>query len=57
MPSTEQSTGVNAPIAGVWSRFSDVHNMLWAPTSNDAEVFCRGICAALPGDLESVFTP
>ena len=31
MPSTSQSIVVNAPIADVWSRISDFHDMSWAP--------------------------
>ena len=30
MPTTDQSTIVNAPIADVWSRFSDFHDLSWA---------------------------
>jgi len=30
MPTTDQSTVVNAPIADVWSRFSNFHDLSWA---------------------------
>ncbi len=31
MPTTNQSVVVDAPIADVWSRFSDFHDFSWAP--------------------------
>jgi hypothetical protein len=31
MKTTDQSIVVNAPIADVWSRFSDFHDLSWAP--------------------------
>ena len=31
MPSTNQSVVINAPIAEVWSRFSNFHDFSWAP--------------------------
>lgn len=31
MPTTDQSVVVEAPIADVWSRFSDFHDLSWAP--------------------------
>jgi len=31
MPSTEQSIEVSAPIAEVWNRFSNFHDLSWAP--------------------------
>jgi len=31
MPTTEQSIVIDAPIADVWSRFSDFHDFSWAP--------------------------
>ena len=31
MPTTNQSIVIDAPIADVWSRFSDFHNFSWAP--------------------------
>ena len=31
MPTTNQSTVIDAPIADVWSRFSDFHDLSWAP--------------------------
>ncbi len=31
MPTTNQSIVVDAPIADVWSRFSDFHDFSWAP--------------------------
>ncbi len=31
MPTTNQSTVVNAPIADVWSRFDNFHDLSWAP--------------------------
>lgn len=31
MPSTEQSIVVDAPIAEVWNRFSNFHDLSWAP--------------------------
>ncbi len=31
MPTTDQSIVVDAPIADVWSRFSDFHDFSWAP--------------------------
>ncbi|MCU7892380.1 MAG: SRPBCC family protein [Candidatus Thiodiazotropha sp. (ex Ustalcina ferruginea)] len=30
MPSTDQSIVVNAPIAEVWKRFSNFHDLSWA---------------------------
>ena len=30
MPTTDQSTIVNAPIADVWSRVGDFHDLSWA---------------------------
>lgn len=31
MPTTDQSIVVDAPIADVWSRFIDFHDLSWAP--------------------------
>jgi len=31
MPSTHQSIVINAPINDVWSKFSNFHDMSWAP--------------------------
>lgn len=31
MPTTNQSIVINAPIADVWSRFSNFHDLSWAP--------------------------
>ena len=31
MPTTDQSIVIDAPIADVWSRFSDFHDFSWAP--------------------------
>ncbi len=31
MPTTDQSLEVNAPIADVWNRFTDFHDLSWAP--------------------------
>lgn len=31
MPSTDQSIIIDAPISVVWERFSDFHNLTWAP--------------------------
>lgn len=31
MPSTNQSIVINAPVAEVWNRFSNFHDLSWAP--------------------------
>jgi hypothetical protein len=31
MPTTDQSIEVNAPVADVWSRFVNFHDLSWAP--------------------------
>lgn len=31
MPTTNQSIVINAPIADVWTKFSDFHDLSWAP--------------------------
>ncbi len=31
MPTTNQSIVINAPIADVWSRFTNFHDLSWAP--------------------------
>jgi len=31
MPKTDQSTVIDAPIADVWSRFDNFHDLSWAP--------------------------
>jgi len=38
MPNTNQSIVINAPIADVWNKFSNFHDLSWAPnviTSNE----------------------
>lgn len=31
VPTTDQSIEINAPIADVWSKFTDFHDLSWAP--------------------------
>ncbi|MDH3350620.1 MAG: SRPBCC family protein [Gammaproteobacteria bacterium] len=49
MPTTNQSVVVDAPIAAVWSRFSDFHDLSWAPNVITSVVKVGSIDGGTPG--------
>jgi len=58
MPSTDQSITINAPIADVWNKFTNFHDMSWAPnviTSVDKVGDVDGGAAGAKRILNGVF--
>lgn len=49
MPSTDQSITVDAPIADVWSRFADFHDLSWAPNVITDVEKVGGVDGGTPG--------